>query len=334
MLPFVCARLSNALREGPSVDRSTFVTGLGALGVANAPLLAIAATAPAVIHAASAIDDSATPFVYALESGLFHRYGIEADLQRATSGAAIVAGVVGGTFQIGKASITSLCAAHVRGLPLTWISPGGETDASQQLIGLIVKADGPIKTGADLNGKTIGVSALNDYFSLAARAWTDVHGGDSSTIKLTEIPLSQAAGAVDAGRIDAAILIQPFLQSSIAGGRVRSIGDPSSGIGSHFVQVAWFTSTDFAAKNPDVIERIMRAMRESSTYANGHHAETAVMLKKFMDTDAIPFTTRIPLGIRFNPTQIQALIDLQAKYKMLPATFDVREVIYPGALRG
>jgi NitT/TauT family transport system substrate-binding protein len=337
-LAFVCNGRANAL-HGPGkkvllMKRGRFVSSLAALCAARLPVAALAATvAPTPIHAAAAIDDSAVPFIYGMQSGLFRRYGLDASMERATSGAAIVAGVAGGAFEIGKSSITSLCAAHARGLPLVWIAPGGETDSSQQLIGLIVRADSPIKTGADLNGKIVGVSALNDYFSLAARTWIDVHGGDSSTIKLLEIPLSQQSGAVDTGRIDAAVLIQPFLQMALTGGKVRVAGDPSSAIGTHFLQVAWFTSTDFAAKNPAIVERFTRAMREASAYANGHHAETAGLLAGYMPAGTAPPMTSVPLGIRFNPAQIQMLIDLQARYKMIPATFDVREVIAPSALR-
>ncbi len=316
------------------MKRSTFVSGLGTLCALSGPLAARAAGAPAVIHAASSIDDDATPFVYAIQSGLFRRYDIDADLQRSTSGAASVAGVLGGTFQIAKSSVTSLSAAYARGLALTWIAPGGEYDSTApQVIGLIVRADGPIKSGAELNGKTVGVSALNDYFSLAARAWTDRHGGDSSTIKLTEIPMSQARAAVETGRIDAAIVVQPFFQEAAADSKVRIIGDPSSAIAPHLMQSTWFTSADYASKNPDVIDRFMRAMREASTYVNGHHAETADLLSKFMKVDVEPLKVRIPLGVRFNPAQIQPELDLQARYKMIPAAIDARDLIYPPALR-
>ena len=316
------------------MKRGTFVAAIGALFVASGPRGAFAA-APAVVHAASSIDDDATPFIWAIQSGLFGRNGIDADLQRATSGAASVAGVMGGTFQIAKSSVTSLCAAHARGLPLTWIAPGGEYDSAlPAVIGLIVKADGPIKTGADLNGKTIGVSALNDFFSMAARAWTDAHGGDSSTLKLTEIPMSQAAAAVVTGRIDATIVVQPFFEQAKADPKVRIIGDPSSALGSHFMQSCWFAATDYATKNPETMGAFIRCMREAATYVNGHHAETADIVPKFMKVDVEPLKVRIPMGIRFNPPQMQSLIEIQAKYKMLPAVFDVHDVIYPPALRG
>ena len=317
------------------MERGTFLAALGALSAIGQPVAAPAAGAPTVIHAASSIDDDATPFLYAMQGGVFRRYGIEAELQRATSGSAVAAGVVGGAFELGKSSITSLCAAHARGVPLVAIAPGGEYDNNlPPQIGLIVRADGPLKSGADLNGRTVGVSALNDFFSLAARAWTDAHGGDSTTIKLTEIPMSQARVAVEAGRIDAAIVVQPFFQTAVADPKIRVIGDPSSALGTHFMQSTWFTSIDFAAKNPDTIDRFMRAMREASTYVNGHHAETADLVTKFMKVDAAPaMTTRIPQGVRFNPAQMQSLIDIQARYKMIPLAFDVHDLIYPPALR-
>lgn len=315
------------------MQRNTFISATAAL-CALSPRAAWAADAPAVIHAASSIDDDATPFIWAIQSGSFAKNGIDADLQRATSGAASVAGVIGGTFQIAKSSVTSLCAAHARGLPLVWIAPGGEYDSSlPPVIGLIVRADGPIKTGSDLNGKTVGVSALNDFFSLAARAWTDAHGGDSSTLKLTEIPMSQSSAAVASGRIDAAIVVQPFFEQAKADPKIRIIGDPSSALGAHFMQSTWFASTDYAAKNAAVIERFIRVMREASTYVNGHHAETADLVGKFMKVDVEPLKVRIPQGVRFNPAQMQALVDVQARYKMIPAPFDVRDVIYPAALR-
>ena len=315
------------------MERRRFLCSLAAAGACAALAAPARAAAPVVIRAAASMDDDATPFVYAMQSGLFRRYGIDAQLQRATSGAAVAAGVVGGAFEVGKSSVTSLNAAHARGVPLVAIAPAGEYDASlPQQLAMIVRVDAPIKTGADLNGKTIGVSAINDFFSLASRAWTDAHGGDSSTLKLVEIPMSGVAAAVAAGRIDAGIVVQPYFQLAVADPKLRLLGDPSSALGTHFMQSTWFTSTDYAAKNPAVIDRFMRAMREASIYVNAHHAETADVLTKFMKLETPPMTTRIPLGVRFDPAPWQSLIDIQARYKMIPATFDVHDLIYPPAL--
>lgn len=314
------------------MQRKTFVPALAAL--CAAPLAARAAD-PIAIRAAATLDDDATPFIYGMQSGLFARDGISAELERATNGASIAAGVLGGTFQVGKSGITTLCAAHANNVPLVWVAPAGEYDSRNPgRVALVVRAESPIRSGngADLNGKTLGVSGLNDVFSLAVKSWTDKHGGDSATLKLTEIPMAQSAAAVESGRLDAAVVIEPFLDVAIAGGKLRAIGDPVSGIADHFMQSLWFTSADFAAKNPAAIATFVRAMRESAAYCNAHPSETAPMLLKFLNLNA-PLSSRIPLGVRFNLPQIQATIDLQVRYKMLPARFDARDVIVPAALR-
>jgi NitT/TauT family transport system substrate-binding protein len=315
------------------MQRNAFLSAMGALGAAGMPIAARGATAPVTIRAAATLDDDATPFIWATQTGLFRRNGIDASVTRGTSGAAIAAGVIGGAFEVGKSSITTLCAAHARGVPLIWIAPAGEYDAGTPMrLAMIVKADSPLKTGADFSGKTVGVSGLNDIFSLSSRAWVDHSGGDSSTLKLTEIPMPQAALAVETGRIDSAIVIQPFLDAALAGGKVRVLADPNVAIAPHFMQAAWFTSADFAAKNPAAIDGFIRVMREASIYGNSHHAETASLLLSYLNVQ-VPLNSRILLGVRFNPAQIQTLIDLQVRYKMLPAPMSASELIYPAALR-
>ena len=317
-----------------SSSRARFIAA-GVAAAALRPSGLRAQTAPLVhLRAGSAVDDDATPILYAIESGLFHRYGLDADLQGTSSGAVTAAGVVGGSFDVGKSSVTSLCSAHARGLPLVLVQPGGEYNSAFPGDALVVREDSPIKTGADLNGKTVAVSALNDYFSLATKAWTDLHGGDASTLKLVELRFSEGAPAVASGRIDAAIQVQPYLAAALATGKVRVLCDPGSALGTHYTQSAWFMSKDYVAKNPDTVDRFIRAMREAATYCNAHHAETVPILAKFtgIDPASIP-AHRIQQGTRFDLATLQVLIDADARYKQIAASFDARDFIYPPALR-
>jgi ABC-type nitrate/sulfonate/bicarbonate transport system substrate-binding protein len=135
--------------------RNRFLSALGAASAVASPAFARAA-APVTIRAAATLDDDATPYIWAMQNGLFARNGIAATLQRATSGAAIAAGVTGGSFEVGKSSITTLCNAHAHGVPLIWVAPAGEYDSSMPLrLALVVRTDSTIKTGADLNDKTV-----------------------------------------------------------------------------------------------------------------------------------------------------------------------------------
>jgi NitT/TauT family transport system substrate-binding protein len=314
-----------------ALNRAAF---LGSLALGALVPHGVAAQTLTTLRAGSAVDDAATPFLYALESGLFRKAGFAASLERATSGAAVASGVVGGSFEVGKSSVISLLSAHARGLPLVAIAPAGDYDIANPTAAIAVRADAPIVSGADFNGKIVAVSAINDSFSLSMRAWVDAHGGDASTLKLVELPMSAAPLAIAAGRIDAAVLVQPFLHTALESGRIRIIGDPVSALGAHHTDSAWFTTVAFTQKDPDAVLRFMQTIREAAVYVNGHHPETAYLLAKFalvQPSDVMKM--RVLAGTRLDPANIQSLIDVAARYKIIAERFDARDLIYQNALR-
>jgi NitT/TauT family transport system substrate-binding protein len=313
------------------LPRSAFVGSLAMAALWPRPGATQALTP---MRATSAIDDPATPYLYAMESGLFRKNGFDASIERATSGAAAASAVVGGSFDVGKSSIVSLLSAHVHGLPIVAVAAAGDYDASAPTAAIAVRADSTLRTGADLNGKTIAVSALNDLFSIAMRAWIDAHGGDSSTVKLLELPTSAVALALTAGRIDAAVMIQPFLGQAEANGSVKSIGDPVGALGNHHTDSAWFMTTAYTQKNPDAVNRFMRTIRDAAIYVNGHHAETSYLLTKFamvQSSDVVKLRTL--QGTRLDAANLQGMIDAAARYKVIAERFDAKDLIYQNALR-
>jgi NitT/TauT family transport system substrate-binding protein len=318
-------------KEPWMLSRSTFMGSLVLGALFPTP---IAAQPLAPLRATSAIDDAATPFLYATESGLFRKNGFDASLERATNGAAAVSAVVGGSFELGKSSVISLLSAHVRGLPVVVVAPAGDYDSSRPSAALVVRADSAMQSGADFNGKTVAVSALNDSFSLSMRTWVDVHGGDSTTLKLIEIPMSASSAAITGGRIDAAVLIQPFLRPALDSGAVRVLGDPVSAFGNHHTDSAWFTSIAYTQKNPELLNRFMRTIRDAAIYVNGHSIETAALLAKFaMVQPSDVMKARVLQGTRLDTANFQVLIDAAARYKIIPERFEARDLIYQNALR-
>jgi len=158
-----------------------------------------------------------------------------------------------GSFEIGKSSVISLLSAHVRGLPLVIVAPAGDYDSARPSAALAVRADSPLRSGADFNGKTVAVSALNDSFSLSMRTWVDAHGGDASTLKLIEIPMS-ASAAAHCERTHRCGRAHPAISpAALESGAIRVLGDPVSAFGNHHTDSAWFTTTAFAQRNPDVV---------------------------------------------------------------------------------
>jgi NitT/TauT family transport system substrate-binding protein len=286
------------------------------------------------LHVAGVPEDSITPAVWAVQTGIFRRYGLDVQLDPQRSGSAVAAGVAGGTYQIGKSSMISLLVAHGHDIPVVVVAPGGMYEPADANEAVIVKIDSPIRTGADLNGKTVAVSAINDLYMIGTRAWVDAHGGDSSTVKFIELPISAVPAAVEAARIDAGCTIDPDLQQALNGGKVRALCDPNNAIAPRFMYTGWMAMEDYARANRATVDKFRAALREAGRYVNDHPAQTVEVMAKFTGIDAAVFSKmiRVKSALAVEPALMQPLIDKAAKYKAIPTAFNARDLIDP-ALR-
>jgi NitT/TauT family transport system substrate-binding protein len=277
-------------------------------------------------------EDSATPALYAIQSGLFRKYGLDVTIQPQRSGPAVASGVAGGAYQIGKASIPPLAIAHAKNVPFVIVAPAGLSTEQSPIAGLMVKADSPIKTAAELNGKILAVGALTDVFTLALKTWMDKNGGDSSSLKFVEITISAIPEAIETGRVVAGSANEPILGAALASGKVRVLAHTFDAISPHFMYTAWFTTQSWANAHRDAVDKFARAMKEAAEYTNAHHAETVDLISKFTGIPAtmVRTMTRTQAGTTLDPGLIQPVIDASAKYKDIPAPFAARDIILAG----
>lgn len=311
------------------------LAALVALAV-GAPGRGTAQENPAITIGASTFDSS-TAVVYAVKAGLFQKAGLDVKLVPMTP-AAIPSAVIGGTIQIASSNLLNVVEAHVRGVPFTVVAPGAMFDRSDVngYVALIVRNDSGIRTARDLDGKTIGVPALQDLNTIASMAWIDENGGTSSTVRYVEIPAPTAAAALAAHRIDATLLTSPLLQTALANGDLRVLTDAYSAIGKSYLGLGWISTQAFAAAHPDLIERFARVMHDAGVYCNTHQAETLPLIAEFgnLNPATLPAMKRVTFAPYLSPAMIQPIVDAAAKYKVIPARFDAQELVSPYALKG
>ena len=218
---------------------------------------------------------------------MFRKAGLDVDVQSASSGTAIAAGVAGGSYAVGKSSLVAIITAHAKGLPFVFVAGGSLYDTKFPYSVLTVKADSPLKTAADLNGKTLAVPALSDLTTFATKAWVDSHGGDSATLKLLEFPFAQIPDALAAGRVDAGFIADPVLQQALDAKKVRIFAHAFDAVAPEFMVTGWFVTSDYAAKNAAALAEILRASCTTPTkYIVAHPADAVNMLAKFSNVDA------------------------------------------------
>jgi NitT/TauT family transport system substrate-binding protein len=204
-------------------------------------------------------------------------------------------------------------------------------DSKAPYAAMIVKKDGPIHSARDLDGKTISSPALHDLIGTSNAAWIDQNGGDSSTLKAVELPASAVLPAIVDGRIDAGTLLEPALSNALDSGQVRILGAPFDAYGKTFPISGWFATADYIAANRDLIVRFARVLRDANVYCNTHHAETAPLLADFAKVDLarVQHSTRVVFGDVLVLKEIQNVIDVSAKYKVMDKPFPASELVSP-----
>jgi NitT/TauT family transport system substrate-binding protein len=277
----------------------------------------------------SASSDDLRPVLYAQKTGIFRRAGLDVQLQLSNSGANAAQAIVAGAQDIGKSSITSLIAAYARGLPFVLIAPSILHRPATPTSSIVVAAGSPIRTALDLQGKTVSCTAIGDIAYLGLRALIDNGGGDSAAVKWVELPPSTVANAIAQGRIDAGLITEPYMSMELKSGRLRFLVDELSGYPRPILETAYYTTRDSYEKHRDVVSRFARALGEAATYSNTHLAETVPLFASFAGIDAETAAQMHHTfeATSFDPQQVQPVIDLAAKYKIIPRAMDARDFI-------
>lgn len=306
-------------------------TALAAVaGSLLAPSAVFAEQKLATITMAGLPEDSATPVLYGISSGAFRKAGLDVTMQVQRSGSAVASGIAGGAYQIGKVSLNPLIDAHGRGIPFVIVAPAGLSTKENPIAGLMVRSDSSFKKAADLNGKTIAVGALNDIFTLAMRTWMEKNGGDPSTLKLVEIPISAIGAAIETGRVDAGSANEPILGAALESGKLRVLAHTFDALSPRFMFTAWVAMRAWADANRKDVQAFARVVHESAIYSNAHHASTVDDIAKFTGLDPINVKkmARTEGATSLDASLIQPVIDAAAHFKDIPARFDAKDLIW------
>jgi len=287
--------------------------GLTLAGVAAAPA-ALRAQALTSLKVGVAPYEAAAEVYYAKDQGYFAKAGLDVQIEPITNTSQTAEAVVSGTVDIGFSAVLSIAVAHARNVPVVLIAPANVQDSSAEFAALIVPVNSPIRTAKDVNGKTMGCPALKTIGEYAPRNWIDRNGGDSSTVKMLELPFPAMADALTAGRIDFAWVTEPFLSSNKRTTRVLAY--PFDTIAKSFLISGWFATPAWARAHTDAVAKFSAAIRASGKWAMANPAASAEILTRELKLD--PATLANIVRTRFadglSPAAIQPQIDVAAHY--------------------
>ena len=214
------------------------------------------------------------PLYLGIDKGFFEDEGLEVEPVVAQGGAAIIPAVVAGDQEIGFSNVVSLMLGQTQDLPVKIISQGIQAtdDPENDTAAIAVKGSSDIQEPADLEGKTIAINTLNNISQLTVTAALDSEGVDTSTLHFVEVPLPDMVGQLEAGQIDAAGLVEPFVTTGKNAGQRMIIYDRVA-TEPKMTVATYFTSDSYLESNPDVVASFVKAMNKSLEYATEHPDE-------------------------------------------------------------
>jgi NitT/TauT family transport system substrate-binding protein len=301
-------------------------------GVAVGQLTLQASAANDIVRIGGLASDPGMEAIYASQRGFAKQFGLEFSIQNFPNGAAIIAGIIGGSLDVGNTNWVSILQAREKGLPLVAVSPAVIYSSKEPTSFIMVPNDSPAQNAKDLNGKTIAVDGLGNLTQLGVMAWIDKGGGDLKSIKFTEIPFSEMPAALGAHRVDAALITEPLATQAKSAGRI--VGNPYDAIAPEFPSSAWVATETWAA-NTDLAARFAKTMYRTAQWANTNRPTTASILTQFskLDLDTILTMHRARYSAQNDAKFLPALVDVALRYGSIKQPVKVSEV-YAGSVRG
>ncbi len=268
------------------------------------------------------------PIWLGVEKGFFSDLGLDVTVQPTTGGAASVPGVVAGSYDFAFGNYVSGMVANDQGLNLRYVANGNSTAGNPDFGAVIVNADSPIQRPADLAGKTVSVNNLQNIGDTTIRTVVDDDGGDSSTIKFTEVAFPDAEAALVNKQVDAAWILSPFLDSAVANGaRVISYNfsdfDPGLDI------AGYFTTADTVKNKPELVKAFTDAMNKSLEYADSHPDEVKQIVTTYtkMTVDQLDAMVLPKFNVEFNRDAMTKLGAAAANYGTLSKAPDLSTLL-------
>jgi sulfonate transport system substrate-binding protein len=170
--------------------------------------------------------------------------------------------------------------AQAAGARLAYIA---EEAASPSAQAILVGAESPIKTLANLKGKKLAVTkgAGSHFLLLAALAKSGLNFKDISPAYLTP---ADGRAAFIGGNVDAWVAWDPFLTSAQRQSNARVLSDGSNGLASY--KRYYLSSAAYADRRGDVLNIIFGKLDETGKWVKAHPKDAATLLAGLWGIDA------------------------------------------------
>jgi NitT/TauT family transport system substrate-binding protein len=281
----------------------------GCAGRPAAPAIPPDETTHVRVAALSTADD--VPLYIAQQRGLFAQQGLQVTIDTvAQSNLAIpeldehkVDIQAGGNYG------TYFQAADAHAVDLRIVAEGGLSAPGQTAV--VVPPDSPIDTPAKLANATIAINnPAPNIQSVTLDSVLRSLNVDPGGVHYVGMPFPDAISALQEHKIDAAWFPEPFVTQAEQQG-AKPILSPCSGPTADFPLDGYYSTADFAQRNPHTVAAFRRAIQQASGLATDHQLVVDTLARYVNIAPSIASLITLPnYPTTLQPQRLQRLLDL------------------------
>ncbi|MEV1176596.1 ABC transporter substrate-binding protein [Nonomuraea sp. NPDC049784] len=284
------------------------------------------------------IPEAATLQVAASKGSYLERQGLRANTSFVQGGGAALP-----LLQAGKLDVAIM--NYVTALQFEAATPGvlkflaDAYQADRNTFKLMVRKDSPLRTPADLRGKTVAVVTLDSIGTLSTEYVLAEYGLTKNDVTMKAVPLQKMTEQLEksrtappAERIDAAWMTEPFITSYASQYGGRTLADVMASALERFPIAGWATTKTWAGKHKDLLTRFQIAMSCAQWAVDGNRALVTKALLGYipkLDTKTAESITLGTFPLELSRNRLQRVADQMQERNYLHHSLDVCSMLLP-----
>ncbi len=261
----------------------------------------------------------------ATQQGLFTAEGLKVTIAPIVSSTVAIANQLKGQFDVTAGAYESYILAQARGSgAVSWriLTEGAVSKTGSQAV--LVASGSPIKTVADLKGKTVAANILDNVGTLLIQSMLTASKVPLSSVKLVAIPFPSMTAALKRGEIDAGWFDEPFLTQAKTTIGAKVLYDTSQGSTANFPISGFMSTQSWHGKYPNTAAAFVRAIEKGQALANTNRADVDRAVPAYTKVTA---ATAARMTLDDYPTsldaaRVQRVADVMHEFGLLKSTFN------------
>jgi sulfonate transport system substrate-binding protein len=256
--------------------------------------------------------------------------GIQVEWAEFAAGPQMLEALNVGSIDLAYTGETPPVFAQAAGAPLVYVAyepVGGAAEA------ILVQKDSPIRSIADLKGKTIALNKGSNVHYLLVRALESA-GLKYSDITPAFLPPGDARPAFEQGKVDAWVIWDPFQAAAETAIGARILVDGKDLVANR----GFFLSTrSFVDRSPALLKELLEELKTTSAWAKNNVADVSAFLSSELGIDkaaielaekrriygVLPLTEDVVAGQ-------QEIADTFYRLKLIPQQIKIADAVWQG----